>query len=150
MNCPEKLWKGFALVFLVCLIAAPSIARAQDPQPQRAKMVARAATPSLCDIEPSAHAVEDVRGKIARMRFEEDGAFTLSRTDSGLHLVGNVRDGAIRDYVIVDDEGRSVSTLTTPATAVPPDCDPCCWKCGKDEGGTVHCWLIDCPIIIKK
>lgn len=24
-----------------------------------------------------------------------------------------------------------------------------CWKCGKDEQGNTHCWVIPCPIIVE-
>ena len=75
---------------------------------------------------------------------------TLGRTTSGLRLVAFAQDGRVVDYAVVDAEGRSATTLST--LAVGPagdDCNPCCWKCGKDGGGTVHCWQIECPVIVS-
>jgi len=140
----------FAMATSAWLVLTPEAALAQDraPTPQRARLAARPATVSLCDVDPAAHAVEDVRGRLARMETRSDGAFTISRAAPGLRLVGIVRDGAVREYAVVDDEGRPVPNLTTPAAAT-DDCNPCCWKCGKATDGKVHCWQLDCPVIIS-
>lgn len=74
----------------------------------------------------------------------DDGATMISRTRSGLQLVALVDDGVVLDYAVVDAEGRAVESLTTPAAG-----ETVCWKCGKDASGTIHCWQIDCPVIVS-
>jgi hypothetical protein len=79
-----------------------------------------------------------------------DGVVTLGRTSTGLRLVAIVQGGRVLDYAVVDAEGQTASTLSTLAVSTTgDDCNPCCWKCGKDAGGTVHCWQLDCPVIVS-
>jgi hypothetical protein len=132
----------------IVLAAVPSMALSQDA-PRQARLAVAPATTSLCVSDPSAHEVEDVRARAAQMR-TRDGVVTLGRTSTGLRLVAIAQGGRVLDYAVVDAEGRTAPTLST--LAVSPtgdDCNPCCWKCGKDGGGTVHCWQIECPVIVS-
>ncbi|HEY7473116.1 MAG TPA: hypothetical protein VIE68_12295 [Gemmatimonadota bacterium] len=124
------------------------MARAQDP-PRVAQLAARPASTSLCVDDPRAHVVEDVRERVAGMRLA-DGATIVGRTASGLNLVAIADGGRVIDYAVVDGEGRTATTQSALAVSgTGDDCNPCCWKCGKDAGGTVHCWQIDCPVIVS-
>jgi len=128
--------------------ALPCTALSQDP-PRQAQLSVVPATTSLCVNDPGAHEVEDVRARVAQMR-TANGVVTLGRTSTGLRLVGVAQGGRIVDYAVVDAEGRTAPTLSTLAvSSTGDDCNPCCWKCGKDGGGTVHCWQIDCPVIVS-
>jgi hypothetical protein len=132
----------------ILLAALPVPALSQDP-PRVTSLAATPASASLCVEDPAAHEVEDVRARVAQLR-GADGVVTLGRTPSGLRLVAFAQDGRVVDYAVVDSEGRSATTMST--LAVGPagdDCNPCCWKCGKDGGGTVHCWQIECPVIVS-
>lgn len=131
----------------VALIGLPAAALAQDP-PRQALAVVPVTTTSLCVKDPAAHEVADVRARVDRLPSAE-GIVTLGRTATGLRLVGIASGGRILDYAVVDARGGTASTLSTLAVSqTGDDCNPCCWKCGKDGGGTVHCWQIDCPIIL--
>jgi hypothetical protein len=126
----------------------PSTALSQDP-PRQAQLAVVQASTSLCINNPGDHEVEDVRARVAQMR-SPNGVVTLGRTSTGLRLLGVAQSGRIVDYAVVDAEGRTASTLSTLAvSSAGDDCNPCCWKCGKDGGGTVHCWQIDCPVIVS-
>jgi len=132
----------------ILLVASPRTAGAQDP-PRQAQLAARPASATLCVNDPGAHEVEDVRGRVARMNVG-DGVLTVGRTPSGLQLIAIAQGGRIIDYAVVDAGGGTASTLSTLAvSSAGDDCNPCCWKCGKDGGGTVHCWQIDCPVIVS-
>lgn len=136
------------LTTAVLMAALPSTLFSQDP-PRQAQLAVAPASATLCVGDPSAHEVEDVRARVAGMRLR-DGVVQVGRTPSGLRLVALAQDGRVVDYAVVDAEGRSATTLST--LAVGPagdDCNPCCWKCGKDGGGTVHCWQIECPVIVS-
>lgn len=138
----------FPLLSAVLAATLPAGLFAQDP-PRQAQLAVAPAAASLCVDDPAAHEVEDVRARVAGMRLR-DGAVQIGRTPSGLRLVALAEDGRVVDYAVVDAEGRSATTLST--LAVGPagdDCNPCCWKCGKDGGGTVHCWQIECPVIVS-
>ena len=135
---------GAALV----LATFPSRAFSQDP-PRQAQLVAQSASTSLCVSDPRARQVEDVRDRVSRMRLR-DGATQVGKTSSGLQLVAIAQGGRILDYAVVDAQGRTATTLSTLAvSSTGDDCNPCCWKCGKDAGGTVHCWQIECPVIVS-
>lgn len=142
----SSTFRNALLVLAGCasLAAAPSIAHAQDEQPQRARLVARAATPALCDIDPTTQTVHDARARIARLSRGGDGTVLIDRA-SGLQLVGHFQGGRIQGYSLVGTDGGPVPSYATPTTGA--DCNPCCWKCGKDSGGTVHCWQVECPVI---
>lgn len=130
------------------LAALPVPALSQDPPQRAAALVARPATATLCVEDPAAHEVEDVRARVAQLR-GPDGVVTVGRTSTGLRLVAIAQGGRVLDYAVVDAEGRTATTQSS--IAVGPagdDCNPCCWKCGKDGGGTVHCWQIECPVIV--
>ena len=130
------------------LAAMPSPALSQDP-PRQAQLVVQPASASLCVSDPRASEVEDVRARVAQMRIR-DGVTTLGRTSSGLQLVAIAQGGRILDYAVVDAQGRTAPTLSSlVVSSTGDDCNPCCWKCGKDAGGTVHCWQIECPVIVS-
>jgi hypothetical protein len=131
----------------IVLAALPSTALSQDA-PRQARLAVAPTITTLCVSDPSAHEVEDVRARVAQMR-TRDGVVTLGRTSTGLQLVAIAQDGRVLDYAVVDAEGRTATTLSTLAVSTGDDCNPCCWKCGKDGGGTVHCWQIDCPVIVS-
>lgn len=132
---------------LVLAAAFPGIALSQDP-PRVAQLATAPTSSSLCVDDPGSHEVEDVRVRVAGMRIA-DGVTTIGRTSTGLSLVAIADDGRVIDYAVVDAEGRTASTQSTLAVSSAGDCNPCCWKCGKDGGGTVHCWQIDCPVIVS-
>lgn len=128
--------------------ALPSPVLSQD-EPRQAQLVAQPASASLCVTDPGAREVEDVRARVAQMRIR-DGVMTIGRTSSGLQLVAIAQGGRILDYAVVDAQGRTAPTLSSLAvSSTGDDCNPCCWKCGKDAGGTVHCWQIECPVIVS-
>src|SRR5687767_4076427 len=131
------------LLALLVLIAVPSAVFGQQ-EPRRAQ-IAAPFSPSLCDVQPASRVVEDVRSRMRTMGLD-DGATTISRTRSGLQLVALVDDGVVLDYAVVDAEGRAITSFSTSTTAAG---DTVCWKCGKDAGGTIHCWQIDCPVIVS-
>ncbi|HEU4464655.1 MAG TPA: hypothetical protein VFS53_06380 [Gemmatimonadota bacterium] len=138
----------FPLLAAVLIVAFPFPVFSQDP-PRQAQLAVAPASSSLCVDDPAKHEVEDVRARVAGMRIQ-DGVIQIGRTPSGLRLVAFAQGGRVIDYAVVDAEGRSATTLSS--LAVGPagdDCNPCCWKCGKDAGGTVHCWQIECPVIVS-
>ena len=132
---------------LLLTAALPGVALSQDP-PRVAQLAATPASMSLCVDDPAAHAVEDVRARVAGMRIG-DGVTTIGRTSTGLSLVAIADGGRVIDYAVVDAQGRTATTQSALAVSTAGDCNPCCWKCGKDGGGTVHCWQIDCPVIVS-
>jgi hypothetical protein len=133
---------------LLLAAAFPKIALSQDP-PRVAQLAVAPVSSSLCVDDPGSHEVEDVRARVAGMRIA-DGVTTIGRTSTGLRLVAIADGGRVIDYAVVDAEGRTASTQSTLATSTAgDDCNPCCWKCGKDGGGTVHCWQIECPVIVS-
>jgi predicted NAD/FAD-binding protein len=139
---------SFPLLAAVLIVALPFPVLSQDP-PRQAQLAVAPSSSSLCVDDPAEHEVEDVRARVAGMRLQ-DGVIQIGRTPSGLRLVAVAQGGRVVDYAVVDAEGRSATTLST--LAVGPagdDCNPCCWKCGKDGGGTVHCWQIECPVIVS-
>lgn len=149
MKSPACISKPRTLVLFALMLASPAgVALAQDP-PRQAQLVAQPATSSLCIADPRAHEVEDVRTRVAQMRIA-DGVTTLGRTSSGLQLVAIADAGRVLEYAVVDAEGRTATTQSTLAvSSAGDDCNPCCWKCGKDGGGTIHCWQIPCPVIVS-
>jgi hypothetical protein len=138
---------GWLAGAIVLIMALPGVARPQDP-PRVAQLAATPASTSLCVDDPAGHQVEDVRARVAGMRIA-DGVTTIGRTSTGLSLVAIAAGGRVIDYAVVDAEGRTATTQSTLAVSTAGDCNPCCWKCGKDGGGTVHCWQIECPVIVS-
>lgn len=145
IRTPRVVRLAGATLFLGVL---PSPALSQDP-PRPAQLVAQPASATLCVPDPRARQVEDVRGRVSQMRLR-DGVTQVGRTSSGLQLLAVVQGGRILDYAVADAQGRTATTLSTLAvSSTGDDCNPCCWKCGKDAGGTVHCWQIECPVIVS-
>jgi hypothetical protein len=135
---------------LIACVSAPVSAPAQQAPQKRASAPAAAvgSVSSLCSVKPRDHDVGDARTAAAKARLT-DGVHVVARTRTGLQLVAVVRGGKILDYAVSDRAGNGLEaqTIKAPSTAG-DDCNPCCWKCGKDAGGTVHCWQIDCPIMV--
>lgn len=152
MKPPASLLPGAAIARLagaaLFVAAFPCTGLSQDP-PRQAQLTVVPTTASLCVSDPSAHEVDDVRARVAQMR-TRDGVVTLGRTSTGLRLVAIAQGGRVLDYAVVDAQGRTAPTLSTLAvSSTGDDCNPCCWKCGKDSGGTIHCWQLPCPVIVS-
>jgi hypothetical protein len=147
MKSPARFTASSRILLAFLSLLLPSAGLSQEDRPQA---IAGAIMPrySLCVDDPGAHAAGDVRAQVAEMRLA-DGATIVGRTRTGLRLLAIADGGRVIDYAVVDADGRTDTTLSTLAVSTTgDDCNPCCWKCGKDAGGTVHCWQIECPVIV--
>ena len=140
-----KLGVAIALACGVGVLTAQSqgVPRGQPAPPASVA----AASAALCAVKPGEHRAGDARAAAAKVA-RNDGVHVVARSKTGVQLLAVARGGKIIDYVVAGRSGSGLASLTlTTAGNAKDDCNPCCWKCGKDEGGTVHCWLIECPIM---
>lgn len=115
-----------------------------------AATAATAAEPLCCgaDLEYAAAPTTparpiDVRAKLHAMQFKP--GLNLIDDSGGLRLYARYDGGRIVDYVILDAHGKRVQVTTSRRAAA--NGGTTCWKCGKAEDGSLHCWIVPCPVI---
>jgi len=65
---------------------------------------------------------------------------------AGLELHVKAVEGKLLEFIITKVSGCPVDEVITVSHATRSETT--CWKCGKDEQGNTHCWVIPCPVIV--
>lgn len=138
----NRWFAGMALVGAMVLGSLSTQAQAAEPQVRCCgQMVAQANFRA-----PRAKYSRSVVGKVRRMKFR-DGLNVIDRNRAGVKLAVVARRGKFVKYVMLDPKGKEIpAKITSQQNA---DGETICWKCGKGDDGNIHCWQIDCPVIVS-
>lgn len=82
-----------------------------------------------------------------RAAVEQDGLRRVGRVENGPTLFASVFGGRVANWLVIDEAGRVTGpqSLQTPGGAAG---ETICWKCGAGSDGNIHCWQIECPVIV--
>ena len=77
----------------------------------------------------------------------QNGLRRVGAVRGGPTLYASVIGGRVADWLMGDQRGQVMGpqTLRTPGGA---QGETICWKCGAGGDGNIHCWQIDCPVIV--
>lgn len=131
-----------------------------NPAPQRVTL----ASPALDDLEAQDRLgnfeIQDLMSRfnqsetlnhdarrIHRSVLQRDGLQRVGRVENGPTLFASVFQGRVASWLMIDERGQVMGpqTLRTPGGA---QGETICWKCGAGSDGNIHCWQIDCPVIV--
>lgn len=86
----------------------------------------------------------DVRPRLARL-LSRDGLVAVSPGPRGSGLYASIHNGVVVDYVAIGPNG-SITDLASPTTT--EEGETICWKCANGADGNIHCWQLECPVIV--
>lgn len=130
--------------------AAPSDAQTGAPMGKRMhKPILLATDPGAqvpADFDPLAHRAGDARSALRGKRLS-DGLHPAGAA-GGAHIAAQVKGGKVVGWVVTDGRGRAIPAFLC-STGDAAAGETICWKCAKGTDGNIHCWQIDCPVIVS-
>ena len=96
----------------------------------------------------SAEVIRHDARRASRSVLERDGLRRVAVVRGGPTLFASVANGRVADWVFIGQNGQVMGPQTL---RVPGDTqgETTCWKCGATSGGDVHCWQVECPVIVS-